>query len=254
MPESLVLSASGVTRRLRSSRWEPGREFVLGPISLEVMRGEIVAIVGPSGAGKSSLGRILAGLDPADSGEIRVHDSGSAPKSLRSSRGRVQYVFQAAGASLNPRLLIREVLSEGCEALGLMRATRDRNMDALLLELALEPDVLDRRSDELSTGQRHRLALARAVLAEPLLLVLDEPFSAEDMIQQARTRSFLRRRVQERGLGSLVISHDLPGVACLADRILVMHEGRIVEEGLTRDVLAEPRDPITRRLIEGSLD
>ena len=168
-----------------------------------------------------------------------------APKELRR---RFQPVFQDVGAALNPRLRLRSSLSEPFEIHGLQ--VTDAQLVALLAQVQLPEDVLERLPRELSVGQRQRVNLARALALEPELLLLDEPVSALDVSVQAQVLNLLSSLVRSRGLALLVITHDLEVVAHLCQRLAVMYAGRIVEEGPVADVLERPRHPYTRLLVD----
>lgn len=216
-------------------------------VSLSVKRGERVGLIGESGSGKSSLARALLGLEPLAGGSVRFDGSPTqgAPKELRR---RFQPVFQDVGAALDPRLRLRSSLSEPLEIHGLR--VDEAKLGALLAQVQLSPDLLDRLPRELSVGQRQRVNLARALAPEPELLLLDEPVSALDVSVQAQVVNLLSTLAAARALALLVITHDLEVVAHLCQRVAVMYAGRIVEEGPVTDVLERPRHPYTRLLVE----
>lgn len=228
--------------------------------SLHVSRGEVVAIVGPSGAGKSTLARTVLGLERPRSGSVSWSPSrGAAPVALetasaaaiRALRPRFQPVFQDPAASLDPRWTSRATLREALSR----RARDDRRAPddaalALLERVGLERAHLDRLPHALSGGEKQRLCLARALATDPELLVLDEPVAALDASVQAQVLGLLRALRNERGLAYLLITHDLALVEWMADRVLVLAEGRIVEDGTPGDVLRAPRHGATRELLE----
>jgi peptide/nickel transport system ATP-binding protein len=221
----------------------PGRP-VLRDVSLTVGRGEIVAVVGGSGSGKSTLGRVIAGLLAPTSGAVRL-DGGGGP-------GRVQLMFQDPYGSLNP---VHPVLHHVARPLLLHgRATKAdvRSTAAALLEsVGLRPaaDFLDVLPGALSGGQRQRVALARALAPGPALLVADEPTSMLDLSLRGEVLGLLRRRREQDGLAVLLITHDLASAAWLADRVVVLEDGAVVEAGPMMEVLRAPRHEVTRVLV-----
>jgi ABC-type microcin C transport system duplicated ATPase subunit YejF len=222
-------------------------------VSLGVRRGETLGIVGESGSGKSTLGRALLKLVPA-SGLVRLEDRNLMPldrAQLRPLRRHMQVVFQDPFGSLSPRLTAGEIVSEGLlvHAPDLSRADRDARAAAAFLEVRLDPHMRSRFPHEFSGGQRQRLAIARAMILRPQLVVLDEPTSALDRSVQADIVDLLRDLQAQHGLAYVFISHDLAVVRALADRIAVMLDGQIVEQGATEAIIATPRTDYTRDLI-----
>lgn len=220
----------------------PGRP-VLRDVSLTVGRGEIVAVVGGSGSGKSTLGRVIAGLLAPTSGVVRLEGD---------ARARVQLMFQDPYGSLNP---VHPVLHHVARPLLLHgRATKAdvRGTAAALLEsVGLRPaaDFLDALPGALSGGQRQRVALARALAPGPALLVADEPTSMLDLSLRGEVLGLLRRRREEDRLAVLLITHDLASAAWLADRVVVLEDGAVVEAGPMMEVLRAPRHEVTRALV-----
>ena len=223
-------------------------------VSLEVGAGEVVALVGESGCGKTTLGRALLRLLEPTGGSVELdgRDITRLPrKSLRCLRRRMQVVFQDPGSSLNPRLPILTTLIEPMRVHGIGRDDEDRRTRAeqLLERVEMPADSLWRYPHEFSGGQRQRLAIARALVLEPGFILCDEITSALDVSVQAGILRLLRRLVDEQGLGMLFITHNMGVVEFLADRMAVMHEGRLVETGPTAEVLAAPRHAYTRKLL-----
>jgi ABC-type glutathione transport system ATPase component len=200
--------------------------------------GETLGIVGESGSGKSTTARALLGLVPTAGGSIGKGDA------------RPQMVFQDPFGSLNPRLRVESLLAEPAIAAGRRHdvALRDRMRD-LLRRVGLPDDSLSRYPHEFSGGQRQRLAIARALMVDPEILILDEAVSALDVSIQAQVLDLLVGLQQERGLAYLFISHDMAVVERIAHRIAVMYAGEIVEIGAARSVLSQPAHSYTRRLI-----
>ncbi|TSA20278.1 MAG: ABC transporter ATP-binding protein, partial [Betaproteobacteria bacterium] len=223
-------------------------------VSLTVARGETVALVGESGCGKSTLARAVLNLLPVTTGQVMLDGQrvdGLKGTALLAFRQRVQIVFQDPFASLNPRLRIGEILAEGLYALrpDLPPAHHTAYLATLLGQVGLTGDALARYPHAFSGGQRQRIAIARALAVEPELLICDEPTSALDVSVQAQILNLLQDLQQARGLAYLFISHNLPVVGYLADRVAVMQAGRIVEEGATEVVLSAPLHPYTQALL-----
>ncbi len=222
-------------------------------VTLFVGPGETLGLVGESGCGKSTLAKIAVGLLRADQGSVRVLglDVAEPSSAARLARARqVQMVFQDPHGSLNPRLRIRSLLAEPLRLHKL--TTRDQeksDVNELLRQVGLSPAASEKFSHELSGGQRQRVAIARALAVRPKVLVCDEPVSALDVSIQAQILNLLRDLQQELGLSYFFISHDLRVVRYIADRIAVMHQGRIVEIGETDAVWQAPDHPYTQKLL-----
>ena len=222
-------------------------------VSVDIRRGETLGIVGESGSGKSTLGRALLRL---------FHGAGSVTfagrhldrltrAELRPLRRDLGVVFQDPFGSLSPRLTVGEIISEGLlvHEPALSRSQRDAHAAAALEEVQLDPATRNRYPHEFSGGQRQRIAIARAMILRPQLLLLDEPTSSLDRTVQKAIIELLRDLQQRFGLTYLFISHDLAVVRALADRIIVMQDGRVVEEGTTDAILSDPQHPYTRELM-----
>jgi peptide/nickel transport system ATP-binding protein len=229
-------------------------------VSFRLARGEAVALVGESGSGKSTIARLVLRLDRADAGEIRLDDVDrlrTEPGRASSDyRGRVQMVFQDPFASLNPvhdvaYHLARPLEIHGCPSGKVAARSRE-----LLETVGLEPpeEFLPRHPYELSGGQRQRVAIARALAVDPDFLVADEPTSMLDVSIRTDILELFARLKSERGLGILLITHDLASARFLADRILVLFRGRVVEAGPASRVVEAPAHPYTRRLLDSIAD
>jgi ABC-type glutathione transport system ATPase component len=226
-------------------------------VSLEVYAGETVALVGESGSGKSTLGRALIGLGPVTSGEVlwegRTDLRALDAAGLRAFRREAQMVFQDPYASLNPRLSAGTLIAE---PLRIHRLAPKRDVPervAQLLEsVGIAPADAAKYPHQFSGGQRQRLAIARALAVSPKLIVADEPVSSLDMSVQAQVLDLLEELRLKLGLTYLFISHDLSVVERISDRVLVLHRGLVVEQGVTREVFANPRHAYTRTLLEAS--
>lgn len=225
----------------------------LSDVSVTVAPGEVVGVVGESGSGKTTLGRTIGGLLPLTTGHIRIdgQDISTIPRAqLRAIRRKVAFVPQDPTASLDPRFTVGESIREPLEIQGIGdRAARHRRVAELLTAVHLPPSFASRLPHELSGGQRQRVALARALSAEPSLLIADEPTSALDVSVQARVLELFEELQQEFGFAAVFISHDLAVVEQVADRVIVLRNGRVVESGAARAVLTAPTDAYTEALI-----
>jgi microcin C transport system ATP-binding protein len=222
-------------------------------VSISVREGETVGLVGESGSGKSTMGYAILSLVPREA-RIRFEgrDLATLPKrELRKLRARAQIVFQDPYGSLSPRMHVGEIVAEGLAVHepNLSPAERHRRVEEALEEVGLPKGSADRYPHEFSGGQRQRIAIARAMVLKPRFVVLDEPTSALDMSVQAQIVDLLRRLQCDHQLGYLFISHDLKVVRALAHRIVVLRQGRVVEQGPAAEVLARPRAEYTRALM-----
>ena len=223
-------------------------------VSFSLFPGSTLALVGESGSGKSSLALCLACLERVTSGRIWFEGQDLAAleeKELRAVRPRLQLVFQDPANSLNPRWTVAEIVAEPLLVRG-GAAKRERNARAAqaLNRVGLAAEYLERRPRGLSGGQRQRLAIARALILEPKLLILDEVLSALDCSIQAQIANLLVELQRAYGLAYLFITHDLKMAAHLADEIAVMSGGKIVEQGMAEKILRDARHPETRSLLE----
>ncbi len=225
----------------------------LDGVDLDWRRGEVLGIVGESGCGKSTLGRTLMGLQPPTSGEVRFAGDPVRKSDLRSMRRRVQMVFQDPYQSLNPRMSVGALVQEPLQIhrVGRRGAERVQRALAALEGAGLRPPerFWDRYPHELSGGQRQRVVIAAALVLEPEGLICDEPVSALDVSIRAQVLHLLMHLREERNLGLLFITHDVGLAWALCDRIAVMYLGRVVEQGTTEQVLANPQHPYTRALL-----
>ena len=223
-------------------------------VSLDIAPGRTLALVGESGCGKTTVGKALLQLIAPTAGSVRLGGGelvGLKRKRLRAVRRHMQMVFQDPFASLNPRLRVGEIIAEGIAALGVDHGDGDTReaVLALLAQVGLAADAVDRYPHEFSGGQRQRIAIARALAVQPELLVCDEPTSALDVSVQAQILNLLKKLQGELGVAYLFITHNFAVVEYLAHDVAVMYLGRIVERGRAEDVLAAPRHPYTRALL-----
>jgi peptide/nickel transport system ATP-binding protein len=229
------------------------RHRALDDVSLTLARGESLAVVGESGSGKSSLARAVLALERPAAGRVVLLGKdlyGLAPAELRRLRRHAQMVFQDPFGSLDPRRQVGWIVAEPLAALepGTAVERRERVAEALQ-SVGLKSGDADRFPHEFSGGQRQRIAIARALITRPDLIVADEAVSALDVSVQAQVLNLFMDLRETLGLGYLFISHDLAVVRQVADRVVVMHDGRIVEEGTVEAVFRAPQHPYTRSLL-----
>ena len=264
LPKAAEPSATPAARREPVRRAEPGapvlaarslvkafpRVTAVDTVSLELRAGETLALVGESGSGKTTLARMLAGLEVPTKGEILLDGAPLPFRRTFAQRRALQVVFQDPYSSLNPRHSIADLLTEGPVAHGLL-ARRDRAAFARewLERVGLPPEAAGRYPHEFSGGQLQRVSIARALALRPRVLLCDEPVSALDVSVQAQILNLLADLKAQYGPAVLFITHDLGVVRSVADRILVLHRGRAVEEGPAARILSEPHDPYTRELL-----
>ena len=223
-------------------------------VDLAVYEGETLGLVGESGCGKSTLGRLLLGLLPPTQGQVFFDGQDLAalpPARLRALRRQMQLVFQDTAAALNPRWTVGQSLAEPLRIHNLCpRGEYASRGAALLTQVGLAPDLLDRYPHQLSGGQRQRVGLARALALSPRLVVCDEPVSALDVSVQAQMLNLLADLQASQGLTYVLISHDLGVVRHSADRVCVMFLGRVCEVGPTQALFSAPRHPYTKFLLD----
>jgi ABC-type glutathione transport system ATPase component len=232
------------------------RVAALDGVSLAIPQGKIFGLVGESGSGKSTLGQILVKLIEPTSGQLLyggANVAGFSAVERRAFRQSVQMVFQDTNSSLNPRKRIRRALREALQArdAGESRnaADRDDEMNRLMAQVGLDVALLGRFPHELSGGQRQRIGIARALAMRPALLVADEPVSSLDVSMQGQIINLLQDLNRQLGLTIVLISHDLAIVARICADIAVIKDGKIVETGPAREILATPTHPYTRTLL-----
>lgn len=228
---------------------------VLDDVSLDVHAGRTIAVVGESGSGKSTTARVISGVVSPSSGELLFEGRRLSPDYHTRSREdlrHIQMIYQTPDTALNPRQRIRDIIGRPVEFyLGIRGRERDRRVVELLQQIELDPArYMNRLPAELSGGQKQRIGIARALAAEPKLIICDEVTSALDQLVAAGILQLLSKIQKERNLALLFITHDLATVNAVADEVVVMQHGKIVESGNVGDVFARPESPYTRRLLQ----
>lgn len=226
---------------------------VLEDVSIDLPRARTVAVVGESGSGKSTLARVITGLLPPSGGEI-FFEGKPLPKALgqrdKELLRRIQMIYQSADTALNPRQRIREIIGRPLEFYrGIKGKARDRKVIELLEMIELGEDFIDRLPTELSGGQKQRIAIARALAADPTLIICDEVTSALDQVVQKEILTLLMRLQKETQVSYLFITHDIDTVRAIADKIAVMCQGKVVQQGLKSEVLSPPHPAYTELLL-----
>lgn len=230
-----------------------GDRQVLRDINFSLHAGETLGVVGESGSGKTSLVKVVMGLTEPDSGTLLLEGSrwhGISESARRARRARLQLIAQDPFSSFDPRYTVERIIGESLDSVGIFGDARRQRVRQLLDEVQLGDRFLQRYPQQLSGGQRQRVAIARAFASNPALLVADEPVSALDVSVQAQVLDLLADMQAEHGTALLFISHDLGVIQHLADRVLVMQQGAVVESGAVGEVFAAPQHPWTQKLLQ----
>jgi len=254
---NILLTANHLTKTYtqRSGRFGFGTQQVkaLDDVSVTIKAGTTLAVVGESGSGKSTLARCLLQLHPYDQGEVLFQGQDLAKldkPALRNVRQHLQMVFQDPFASLNPRLRVGEIIQEGLVIHRIGNANSQREQVIQMLErVGLTADDAKKYPHQFSGGQRQRIGIARALVLRPKLVVCDEPVSALDVSVQAQILLLLKDLQQEMGLSYLFITHDLRVVRHIANDMIVMQKGKVVEQGSVTDIYQAPQGLYTQQLL-----
>ena len=252
MDEMSLLSASHVTKKFRLDR--KNDIYAVNDVSLDIIKGETLALVGESGCGKSTLARLLMRMIKADSGSVSFEGrdiSGLSEKALLPYRKEMQMVFQDPASSLDPRMKIGDIIAEPLKSRKIYNnrsAVKERVLE-LLDMVELKEDCINRYPHQFSGGQKQRIGIARAIAADPKLLVCDESVSALDVCVQAQVLNLLKKLKSQLGLTCLFISHDLSVVNFIADRVCVMQSGQIREVSDVEQIYRDPKDDYTKYLL-----
>jgi len=261
--DNVVLQAKGLSKTYhqRSGLLGTTRSEVhaLDNVDLTLKSGQTLAVVGESGSGKSTLARCLLQLQPADNGEVLFALEAGAPmvnlaslstEALRKARRHLQMVFQDPFASLNPRMRVGEIVGEGLRIHQIgTRKEQDEKVIAMLERVGLSADDRDKYPHAFSGGQRQRIGIARALILRPKVVVCDEPVSALDVSIQAQILQLLKGLQAEMGLSYVFITHDLRVVRHIADEVLVMRDGKVVEFGAVDQIYKSPKARYTKDLL-----
>ena len=255
-----VLSARGIrkTYKVSGPPLRPERVVAVDGVDVEVREGEVVGLVGATGAGKSTLGMMLVRLLDPDGGTVTFEGRdllAARDGDLREMRGRAQLMFQDPFEAVSPHLTVREIVREPLDVQrrGTPEEREERVRTAVAaVRLPCDDRFLGRRSHEMSGGQLQRVSLARALVLDPKLLVADEPVSMLDPSEQAKMLQLLKELQVERGMAMVLVSHDLATVLRVADRVVVLDRGRVVEEGTGSELLLHARHPVTQALLEAA--
>ena len=252
----VLLEARNLNREFPAGRKK--KIHAVSDVSLRICEGETLGLVGESGCGKSTLGRLLIRLIEPDSGEVLVRGkpvTGLKEKEFSSCRRKFQLIFQDPYASLNPRMTVRDLIAEPLKTYkvcGSKEETTERVLE-LMKAVGVPGEFLHRYPHQFSGGQRQRIGIARAIAADPDLIICDEPVSALDVSVQNQILNLLRELQTQRGLTYLFISHDLSVVRHISNRVCIMFLGKICESGPVEELFQDPLHPYTRFLINAVL-
>ena len=248
-----LLEIKNLTKRFQDG----DREFAaVDDVSFSVLPGECVGLVGESGCGKSTIARMITHLKKPDAGSVLLEGEETVflkGKNLCQFYGKVQMVFQNPQASFDPRRTLGDGIMESMRNQGMKKEEARQRMEALLAMVELSAEYGKRYPHEVSGGQCQRAAIARALAVKPKLLICDEATSALDVTVQAQIVKLLQKLQKETGVAILLICHDLALVQAMCDHVLVMYQGKIIEEGTPDQVIGEPREEYTKELVEAAL-
>lgn len=236
-------------------RYSKNAQPAVDDVSFTIGRGETVGLVGESGSGKTTIGKAILGLQPVTSGQILFEGTDIAhasPAERRALHGDLRAVFQDPYSSLNPRRTVGDAIAESLRVAGVSATERDRRVADVLEAVGLPRDAGGRLPRQFSGGQRQRIAIARALVTDPRLVVCDEAVSALDQTTRAAVLRLFARLSEGADLGYLFIAHDMPVVEFLAQRVIVLYRGKIMEEGPAAQVINDPQNPYTRVLMAAS--
>ena len=236
-----------------TARYPSATEYVLEDISIDVEQGKTVAVVGESGSGKSTLARVITGLLPPQSGSVAFKGE-TLPAALanrsKNALRSIQMIYQMPDISLNPRQKVRETIGRPLEFyLGMTGQRKKERTVELLEQIELPESFIDRFPNQLSGGEKQRICIARALAAEPDLIICDEVTSALDQLVAEGILELLQNLQNRLQLSYLFITHDLATVKAIADDIVVMYQGRIIEQGAKKQILMPPHEPYTELLL-----
>ncbi len=257
-----LLYGEDISKQFVVERWpligKPRKQFTaLEKVSFYIDEAETVGLVGESGSGKSTLGEILGGLRLCSGGSVYykgLNIREMNPTQFQAFRRNVQFIFQDPKGSMHPHFKIREVIGEPLKTLRLCCDSNamSRLVEAMIAQVGLETDTADKYPGQLSGGQCQRVAIARALVVNPQIIICDEAVSALDVSVQAQILNLLKDVQKQHRIAYIFISHDIGVVNYMADRIVVMNRGKIVETGTAQQVFMNPVDPYTQKLVASS--
>ncbi|WPC75175.1 ATP-binding cassette domain-containing protein [Vibrio porteresiae] len=252
-----ALELCDLTRHFEVSKglWKEKKRFTaVNKVNLRLRPGEVLGLVGESGCGKSTLSKMILGLLAPSEGNVLIHDKEMDLSDRMALAKVIQPVFQDPYSSLNPRKRVKDIIRLPLVLHGVgNRAEQERMVVDIARKVGLPDRLLEQFPGQLSGGQRQRVAIARALILKPSILICDEPTSALDVSVQAQILNLLMELKQELGLTYLFISHNLAVVEYLSDRVAVMHQGRIVEQGEREQIFHDPQHPYTKTLLASIL-
>ena len=247
-----LLKNSPIVLSVKNIKKSYGLNKILKDVSLSLFQNSTLGIIGESGSGKSTLAKVILNTLKRDSGSIELVDDNLNRKPLTKPNKLVSAVFQDSLGSLNPKMTVKQILLEPLNIL--KRNNKDSSILEILKKVDLEENLLDRYPNQISGGQRQRVSIARSIMANPKILILDEPTSSLDANVQENILTLLMQLKKQNNLSLLFISHDLEAMNIISDYIGVMHKGEIIEFGLKEDVLKNPKKEYTKKLIQSVYD
>ncbi|WP_028951118.1 ABC transporter ATP-binding protein [Sulfurihydrogenibium subterraneum] len=247
-----LLKAENLTKRyvIKSGLFKKEYFQALSDVSFSVEKNQIVGLVGESGSGKSTIGKIILNLIKADGGKVYLLGKNITNNLSKEDRKKISIIFQDPRTSLNPRFKIIDILEETLIVHKYPKSERKDLVVKAIKDVGLDETFLNRYPHELSGGQRQRVAIARAIILDPFLVVADEPTSALDVSVQLQIIELIKRLKEEKGISFIFISHDLNVVGHIADYIVVLYKGKVMEKGSKEDVIKNPLHPYTKLLLE----
>jgi ABC-type glutathione transport system ATPase component len=248
----MTLELVNVSKEFRTGFMGRNRKVAVDGVSLQLKEGEILGLVGESGCGKSTIGRLAVRLLQPSGGRILLDglDVTYLPeRQFRGCRKRVQIIFQHPESALDPHFTLLDSIRESFNRLGIPKGEQMATLERLADEVSLPMDILDRYPGQVSGGEIQRAVLTRVFAFKPRYLVLDEPTSMLDVSVQAHILQLLKKKARDDNMGMLFISHDLEVIRAMCDRVMVMKEGRIVEEGRVSKILSAPDTPYMQVLV-----